>query len=138
MPLIIIPGTLLRWHRDLLRRRWGQRSRHKKPGRPRTHQNIKRLVLWMARENPAWGYRRVHCELASLGIKVAPSTVWAILKAAGIDQAPTRDIGPTWTAFLRSQAEAIIATDFVVDLEAFRIRRQDRAGGVLHEYQQVA
>ena len=82
--------------------------------RPRTHRSIKALVRRLARENPGWGYRRIHGELAGLGIKVAPSTVWEILKAAGVDPAPTRDTGPTWAAFLRSQAGAIIATDFVV------------------------
>lgn len=112
--LIITPGTLLRWHRDLLQRRWARPSRRKRPGRPRTHRTIKALVLTLARENFGWGYRRIHGELASLGITIAPSTVWEILKAAGINPAPTRDTGPTWAAFLRSQADAIIATDFVV------------------------
>ncbi|MEY9903812.1 hypothetical protein ABIA35_000018 [Catenulispora sp. MAP12-49] len=74
IPLIVTPGTLLRWHRDLLRRR---------PGRPTTHRNVRALVLRMARENRAWGYRSSHGELAGLGIKVAASTVWEILKAAG-------------------------------------------------------
>ena len=68
----------------------------------------------MARENPGWGYRRIHGELAGLGIKIAASTVWEILKAAGVEPAPDRVAGPTWAAFLRSQAEAIIACDFVV------------------------
>ncbi|MEY9889946.1 transposase [Catenulispora sp. MAP5-51] len=113
IPLIVTPGTLLRWHRDLLRRRWARRSR-RRPGRPTTHRNVRALVLRMARENRAWGYRRSHGELAGLGIKVAASTVWEILKAAGVDPAPDRDTGPTWEAFLRSQAEAIIACDFVV------------------------
>lgn len=68
----------------------------------------------MARENPGWGYRRIHGELAGLGIAVAASTVWEMLKVAGVDPAPARDTGPTWAQFLRSQAEAIIACDFVV------------------------
>lgn len=110
---IVTPGTLIRWHRDLLRRSWARRSA-RPPGRPRTHRNIKALVLRMARENPAWGYRRIHGELAGLGIRVAPSTVWEILKQDGIDPAPRRDTGPNWAAFLRSQAEAILACDFVV------------------------
>ena len=70
----------------------------------------------MARENEGWGYRRITGELAGLGIKVAQSTVWAILKKASIDPAPRRN-GPTWAEFLRSQAEAILACDFfTVDL----------------------
>jgi transposase InsO family protein len=112
--LIVTPGTVLRWRRDILRRRWAVKSKPK--GRPATRRNIKALVLQMANENESWGYRRITGELAGLGITVAPSTVWAILKKAGIDPAPRRS-GPTWATFLRSQAEAILATDFfTVDL----------------------
>src|ERR1019366_6541374 len=69
-----------------------------------------------ARENPEWGYRRIHGELAGLAVKVAASTVWEILTTSGIDPAPRRT-GPTWSQFLRSQAEAILACDFFsVDL----------------------
>ena len=83
---------------------------------PATRRNIKALVLRLARENPEWGYRRIHGELAGLGVKVAASTVWEILKASGIDPAPRRT-GPTWSQFLRSQADAILACDFfTVDL----------------------
>ncbi|MGI5323779.1 hypothetical protein [Actinomadura nitritigenes] len=64
------------------------------------------------RENPDWGYRRVHGELLVLGIKVAASTVWEILNAAGVDPAPER-ASTTWTGFLRSQAEALLACDFL-------------------------
>jgi hypothetical protein len=68
-------------------------------------------MLRLARENESWGYRRTHGELAGLGITVAPSTVWQILKSAGIDPAPRRD-GPGWPEFLRSQAQGILALDF--------------------------
>jgi transposase InsO family protein len=68
-------------------------------------------VLRLARENSSWGYRRIHGELLVLGVKVAASTVWEILTDAGIDPAPQRT-SPTWAAFLRSQAQAIIAADF--------------------------
>ena len=71
-------------------------------------------MLRLARENESWGYRRVHGELAALGVTVAPSTVWQILKDAGIDPAPRRD-GPGWAEFLRSQAQAILALDFTAD-----------------------
>jgi putative transposase len=85
-------------------------------GRPATRQSIRALVRRLARENPSWGYRRIHGELAGLGVKVAASTVWEILRASGIDPAPRRT-GPTWSQFLRSQAEAILACDFfTVDL----------------------
>jgi putative transposase len=85
-------------------------------GRPPTHRRIVRLVLRMAADNEHWGYRRIAGELAGLGIAVAPSTVWEILKRHDIDPAPRRS-GPGWAQFLRSQAEAILALDlFTVDL----------------------
>jgi len=87
------------------------RSRRGRTGRPATGRNIRALVLRLAQENPEWGYRRIHGELAGLGVKVAASTVWEFLKKAGIDPAPRRS-GPTWSQFLRSQAEAILACDF--------------------------
>jgi len=93
--LIVTPATLLRWHRDLLHRRWARRSRHR-PGRPAAHRNIKVLVLRLARETPGWDYRRIHGELAGLGIRIAASIVWEILKAADVEPAPVRDTAPTW------------------------------------------
>jgi len=114
--LIVTPETVLRWHRDIVARRWAAKSRHKHPGRPRTHRNITASVLRLAKENPSWGYRRIHGELAGLGIVVAPSTVWEILTRAGLPPAPQR-LGPTWAQFLHGQARAILATDFfTVDL----------------------
>ena len=114
--LIVTPQTILRWHRDIVRRRWAVKSRHKQPGRPRTHRNITAAVLRLAKENPCWGYRRIHGELAGLGLQLAPSTVWQILTGAGLPPAPRR-AGPTWAQFLRGQAKAILATDFfTVDL----------------------
>jgi transposase InsO family protein len=113
---VVTPDTILRWHRDLLRRRWAAKSRAGRSGRPATRRDIRGLVVRLAGENPGWGYRRIHGELAGLGVRVAPSTVWSILTKAGIDPAPRR-CGPTWAQFLRSQAEAILATDFfTVDL----------------------
>jgi transposase len=109
--LLIRPDTVLRWHRNLLAQRHAARSRPKHPGRPRTARSIRLLVLRLARENPTWGYRRIHGELLVLGIKVAASTVWQILKDAGIDPAARRT-SSTWPAFLRSQADALLACDF--------------------------
>jgi transposase len=109
--LLVTPDTILRWHRDIVRRRWTARSMRGKTGRPATRRNIRALVLRLARENPGWGYRRIHGELAGLGVRVSASTVWEILKKAGIDPAPRRS-GPAWPLFLRSQAEAILACDF--------------------------
>ena len=107
--LIVSPRTLLRWHADLVRRHWACPRRG--PGRPRTAVSVRALVLEMARDNPGWGYRRIHGELAGLGHKLAPSTVWQILKDAGIDPAPGRS-GQSWRAFLDAQAKMILAADF--------------------------
>jgi putative transposase len=104
--LIVSPRALLRWHASLVRRKWAYPRRA--PGRPRTASAIRELVLEMARDNPGWGYRRIHGELAGLGYKLPPSTVWQILKDAGIDPAPQR-AGQTWRAFLQAQAKTILA-----------------------------
>jgi putative transposase len=109
--LLVTPDTILRWHRDIVRRRWAARSMRGRTGRPATCRNIRALVLRLARENPEWGYRKIHGELAGLGAQVAASRVWEILKNAGIGRAPRRS-GSTWSQFLRSQAEAILACDF--------------------------
>ena len=111
MRLIVTPGTILRWHRDIVSCRWARRSCQGRSGRPRVRRKVRSVVLRLARENESWGYRRIHGELAGLGITVAPSTVWQMLKNAGIDPAPRRD-GPGWAEFLRSQAHGILALDF--------------------------
>jgi putative transposase len=109
--LLVTPDTIVRWHRDIVRRRQAARSLRGKTGRPATRRSIRALVLRLARENPGWGYRRIHGELAGLGVKIAASTAWEILKKAGIEPVPRRT-GPTWSQFLGSQAEAILACDF--------------------------
>jgi putative transposase len=109
--LLVRPETVLRWHRDMLARRHAARSRPRHPGRPRTVRSIRLLVLRLARENPCWGYRRIHGELLVPGIKVAASTVWEILHQAGIGPAPERTAA-TWASFLCSQAGALLACDF--------------------------
>jgi transposase len=109
--LLVTPDTILRWRREIVRRRWAARSMRGRTGRPATRRNIRARALRLARENPEWGYRRIHGELAGLGVRVSASTVWEILKNAGIDPAPRRS-GPAWSQFLRSQAEAILACDF--------------------------
>jgi putative transposase len=115
--LFITPATILRWHRNIVRRRWAAKVKPKRPGRPPTHRRrIVRLVLRIAADNEHWAYQRIAGELAGLGIAVAPSTVWEILKRHGIDPALRRP-GPGWAQFLRSQAEAILALDlFTVEL----------------------
>jgi putative transposase len=108
----VTPATILRWHRSLVARKWIFTDR-RRPGRPSTGVSIKMLILWMARENPNWGHRRIQGELARLGYTVAASTVWEILHAAGVDPAPRR-AGPSWRQFLTSQAHAILACDFLL------------------------
>src|SRR6266516_7889512 len=107
--LIASSRTLLRWHADIVKRRWCYP--HRRPGRPPVPRSVRDLVLEMARDNPLWGYRRIHGELIGLGYTLAPSTVWKILNDAGIDPAPNRH-GQTWRAFLAAQAHTILAADF--------------------------
>src|SRR6188472_3345098 len=106
---LVSSRTLLRWHAQLLARRWTYPRR--RPGRPPTAAPIRALVLRVARENHRWGYRRIQGELVGLGHPVAASTVWTILKNAGLDPAPRRT-GPTWRQFLSEQAQTILAIDF--------------------------
>ena len=116
--VIVTPDTLLAWHRRLAARRWVYPQR--RPGRPKTARDLEALTVRLANENPAWGYRRVHGELSGLGHRIAPSTVWAILKRHGVDPAPRRT-GPTWTQFLVAQAKGIVACDtFVIDTVMLR------------------
>ncbi len=107
----VTPATLLAWHRKLAARKYDTSSR-RKPGRPPIVRSIARLVVRLARENPLWGYRRIHGELTKLGVMVGPSTVREILRVAGIDPAPRRS-GPTWRQFLHAQAAGILAVDFL-------------------------
>jgi hypothetical protein len=103
---------------ELTARRWTYPGRP--PGRPATPGEVGALVLRLASENPGWGYRRIQGELVGLGVKVAPSTVWRILKEAGVDAAPRR-LEASWAAFLRQQAASILECDFLtVDTVFFK------------------
>ncbi len=108
--MLMQPATLLRWHRDLVRRRWTYPNRR---GRPALAAELRELVLRLARENPTWGYRRIHGELCRLGYKdkIGASTVWTILQRAGVAPAPARS-ALTWRRFLRVQARGVLAVDF--------------------------
>ncbi|MDA8315203.1 MAG: integrase [Actinomycetota bacterium] len=103
------PASLMRWHRDLVAKRWTYP--HHRPGRPPIVEGTTALVVRLAKENPTWGYRRIHGELATMGVTIAPSSVWAILKRHGVDPSPRRS-GPTWAEFLAAQAKGLIACDF--------------------------
>src|SRR5450755_148567 len=105
---LVTPGTLLAWHRRLITRRWTYPSR---PGRPKTSQEIRELVLRLAHENPAWGYRRVHGELTRLGHHLSEATMGRILRARRRRPAPP-DAATPWRAFLRGQAQGLLACDF--------------------------
>jgi transposase len=104
----VSPQTLLRWHRDLLRRKWTHKRN--RGGRPPIDQKIQDLICRMAKENPRWGYMRIKGELQKLGVRVAANTIKAILSRAGLHPAPRR--GPSWSEFLRAQAQGILACDF--------------------------
>src|ERR1035437_3503869 len=107
---IVRPETLLRWHRELGRKKWTYR-RTGPPGRPPVDPNVRDLIVRLGRENARWGYQRIRGELMKLEIRISATTVRTILMRAGLDPAPRR-AGPTWTQFLRSQAAGILATDF--------------------------
>jgi putative transposase len=117
--LIVTPQTLLRWHRELTRRKWTQPKR--RPGRPAVEDRVRQLVLRIARENPRWGYPRIAGELLKLGMPVSPSTVRRLLLAAGLKPAPRRS-GPSWRDFLRQQAASMIACDFFT-VDTISLRR---------------
>jgi hypothetical protein len=105
---LVTPGTLLAWHRRLITRKWTYPN---PPGRPAVGQEIRALALRLARENPAWGYRRVHGELIRLGWQVSEATVRRILRGRGFRPAP-RGLDTSWRSFLRTQAEGLLACDF--------------------------
>ena len=111
------PTTLLRWHRDLVRRRWTYPHRR---GRPTVAAEIQSLVLRLARGNSTWGDRRIHGELCRLGDRVGASTVWTILHRAGVAPASKR-AALTWRQFLRAQAKGVLAVGFfTVDTVFFK------------------
>jgi putative transposase len=116
---LVEPATLLRWHRDLVRRRWTYDRRRQ--GRPPLACQMRELILRLATENPTWGYKRIQGELVALGLPVSASSVWNILHRHGIEPAPRR-ASISWREFLRQQAGAILECDFFT-VEALWLRR---------------
>jgi hypothetical protein len=113
------PSTILRWHQQLVARRWT--TQPARPGRSAIPAGVRALVVRLATDNPTWGYRRIHGELAGLGYQIGASTVWKILTSSGIDPSPRR-AGPSWTEFLRAQAHAFLACD-LFHLDTITLRR---------------
>ncbi|MGD0255553.1 MAG: integrase core domain-containing protein [Acidimicrobiales bacterium] len=106
---LVKPETILRWHRALVRRRWTHP--HRRAGRPALSEETAELIVYLARENPRWGYLRIVGELKKLGVTVSKTSVAAILRRHRLPPAPRRQ-GPTWSQFLKAQAKGILATDF--------------------------
>jgi putative transposase len=117
--LVVTPATLMRWHRELVRRKWTYARR--KPGRPPTGRALRELVLRLARENPGWGHQRIAGELIKLGFRISPSTVRRLLASAGLEPAPWHR-SVSCPAFLRRQAATLLAVDFFT-VETVSLRR---------------
>ncbi len=106
---LVAPQTLLHWHRELVRKKWSYRRRS--AGRPRLDPELRKLVLRLGSENPRWGCLRIQGELRKLGIRVGATTIRSVLRRSGLGPAPRRG-GPSWSAFLRAQAQGMVACDF--------------------------
>jgi putative transposase len=107
---LVTPQTVVRWHRELVRRKWS-RGPGRRPGRPSLAAATRALILRLARENPRWGYQRIQGELAKLGLRLSATAIRTLLGRHGLGPAPRRG-GVSWRVFLRQQAAGILACDF--------------------------
>jgi putative transposase len=105
---IVSPATILRWHREIVARKWTYRR--SRIGRPPLDPSLGRLIVQMARDNPRWGIIRIKGELQGLGYRVGATTIRSLLRRAGIPPAPRRT-GPSWSEFLRAQAKGVMSCD---------------------------
>lgn len=108
---IVSPATLLRWHRELVAKKWTFLER-RRPGRPRTKLDIEQLIVRMATDNPGWGYTRIQGALLNLDIRVGRGTIRRVLKDHLMEPAPTRGRGMSWSTFLKAHWRALAASDF--------------------------
>ncbi len=108
---LVSPQTLLRWHRDLVRRKWSLFASRPRRGRPGLVTERRELILRLARENSRWGYRRIQGELLKLGVRCSHETIRSVLRRHGLPPAPRR-ARTSWRQFLRQHASQILATDF--------------------------
>jgi putative transposase len=109
---IVTPDTILRWHRELVARKWDHSDKRKSVGRPRIRQVVVDSILRFARDNPTWGYDRIQGALANVGYHISDTTVGNILKAHGIEPAPNRGRQTTWSTFLKAHWDVLAAIDF--------------------------
>lgn len=119
--LIVRPGTILAWHRALVRRKWDAYRRRGRPGRPRMSEDTRELILRLARENSGWGYVRIRGELLKLGYDASATAIRNLLRRHGMPASPHRS-KLRWRDFLRAQASGIVAADYFT-VETWNLKR---------------
>ena len=134
--MLVTPATILRWHRRLVSRRWT--TQPTRAGRPAITAGLRALAVRLATENPTWGYRRIHGELAGLGYQIGASTIGKILRSGASIPHPAEPGPRGRSSSGRRRMAAPLRPLPHRTTEINNLRRRDRLGGLLHEYQQVA